>query len=463
MLRWLPLLLIAAAVLALLPMLYIGIYNHPCPADDFQNAGWRSFSGIQGELYRKWSGRYSGNLAASLCPLHWHSMKGYRLAVIGMIAAFALAYGATGAYGLRQYVRVPPRIAIAITAMAAALLFNNFPSLGEGFYWFSGEVTYVLPATAALCLMLLLLRVDGQEAPGGGALAGAGLLAAAAIGGNEIMVALCDLTVFGGWIYYRSRSCKAQSRFYGWLLIICGIFSAIALLAPGNFARQAVNPRSLVMVLPNWIYFSQKAFFQWITDPFLLLFSALSVLMLLSVPLRMRRVNLLTAFLLPLAIILLIGLPAHYALGKEPPPRVMNMLYTFFLLGWLLFLAQLTGVLRAGFAAADGGLKRQVAGVIGIVALLISANTHDLRQANVFIVSKSLTKGIPQAYDAEMRARYARIAAARGDTVGVPPVHYQAGNVLYVGDIIALKRATTNRHYAAYFGKGVVFIDSLLR
>lgn len=61
-----------------------------------------------------------------------------------------------------------------------------------------------------------------------------------------------------------------------------------------------------------------------------------------------------------------------------------------------------------------------------------------------------------------MHARYARILSEHGDTVGVPPVVHQSGNVLYTGDIIALKRANTNRYYGAYFGKKVVFIDSSL-
>ncbi len=461
--RYLPALLTALSVAAILPVLLIGIYNHPCAADDFQNARWSDYLAFQRTAYLHWSGRYFNNLAAALCPLHWHSFGAYRAAVMAMMAAFCLAFALLVVRGLRVFAKLPLRVAVAIGAMAAALLLNNFPSLAEGFFWYTGAVTYVLPATAALCLFCLLIGLEGKAEAGWGILALAALLAAAAIGGNESLLLLCCAVVACGYIYYRKQGLPVLRRFYARLLLVCALCAAVAILAPGNFARQAVMQRNVWMVPPTWLYHSLRSFLDWLADPFLLLYSSLVLLLLWPLPLRLPPVPLWVLFGLPLALILLLGLPAHYALGTVPPPRVMNIVYTFFLLAWTPFLMALAGRLRllaAALAERGWSFVPQLALIALLIALMSSVTFPALRRANLFVVAKAYARRMPQAYDAELRARYARILAAPGDTVGVAPVRLQAGNVLYTGDVIAAKNARTDAHYGAYFGKEVVFIDS---
>jgi hypothetical protein len=462
--RWLPWLITIASLVLILPILYIGIFNHPCIADDYQNARWTSFFGIQKTLYLHWSGRYFNNLALILCPLHWRSIAAYRIAVIAIIIVFALVYMLLIRQGILKYTDAPPSIALAIGAASMALLLNNFPSISEGFYWFSGEVTYVLPAIFAFLLLSILIYVDHLNSIKGYLLAIAGLSAAAAIGGNETMLVLCDLIVAGAWLFYKRQGRVVHSRFYFRLLIICAICSAIAILAPGNFHRQSVNPRNIAMVPPTWLYFSQKAFFQWITDPFLLLFSTLVLILLGRLPLHKPRLNLVVAFLFPFATILLLALPAHYALGTTPPPRVMNVVYTFFLMGWLVFLLHLSTYFRTFLANRPlrAPYIRQAIAIAITLTLLIAVNTRDLRNSNIFSVSKSIAKGIPAAFNQELNTRYQQILSSPHDTVGLVPIVHQQGNPLYLADIISNKGSVGNHHYANYWGKKLVYIDSTL-
>lgn len=461
--RWLRWLIVIGALFALEPVFYIGVYNHPCPADDYQNAYWQSFFGAQKDLYLHWSGRYFNNLAVSLCPLHWRSFFAFRATVILIMLAFALAFLWAVMRGLRVFAGISYSSRWAIGAATTALLFNNFPSLSEGFFWYSGEVTYVLPAVAALCLLGVLMRVNEDAAPGAGTLLIAAILAAISIGGNEILLMLCDVVVLFGWLYYKRKGKVAQRRFYVRLAIVCISCTALSLFAPGNLIRQHVNPRNVAMVPPTWLYFSQKAFFQWITNPYFLLCSALVLLLLNGQTLIRPRLHLFAAFLLPFITVLVLSFPAHYALGTPPPPRVMNMVYTFFLLSWLVFLLHLHLYFRERIGA-DGvnhALLRQLVIIAVMLLLLGSINTHDLRQANLFAVPKSLVRGIPQGFNRELTDRYQQIAAT-GDTARVAPLRFRDGNPLYIMDIVP-RPTVTGGQYGRYWGAKMVVIDTASR
>jgi hypothetical protein len=140
----------------------------------------------------------------------------------------------------------------------------------------------------------------------------------------------------------------------------------------------------------------------------------------------------------------------------------MNMVYAFFLISWLFFLLQLADRLRPLLAAPSpqGSVLRQIIMIATIIGLLASFNTHDLRLANLFTVPKSLAKRIPQAYNAELNARYKYMAAATADTLGIAPLQHLQGNLLYTADIIPLVRSATNRRYAKYWGANIVYLDT---
>lgn len=454
----------AVSIVVMLPVFYIGLFNHPCPADDFVNAEWKSFSGVLWDLYLHWSGRYFNNLTASLCPLHWHSMDAYRTVVMAIMLAFALGFALLMLRVLRTFTSAPLPHRLAMSTAFTALLFNNFPSLAQGFFWYTSEVTYVLPAIGIFGLLGIMMRVDAGPVPSW-LLVVAALLAAMAIGSNEILLVLTDVMLAIGFLYYRRQQQGHARRFYGRLLAIAGLCTALALLAPGNFARQAVLQRgSMIMVPPTWLYTSQKAFFQWLTDPYLLLCSVLTLLLLSASRLKLPRMHLLLAFALPPLVILVLTLPAHYALGTAPPPRVMNVVFTFYLLTWLHFLLQLLHSLRLVLSTAEANAPfwRQLLAIIAIIGILASANTHDLRRGNLFAVPKSLAKGIPQTYDAELRARYRHLNARSSDTVHIIPLRAVDGNPLFLVDILA-QPTETAKQYARYWGAKVVVLDTVIK
>jgi len=452
----------------LVPVLYVSRYNQPCPADDYANSNWQHLGSTLQTMYFHWSGRYFNNLALLFCPLHWHSYLAYRLVILAAMLLLILAFVLVIYKALRKYVGASGWIALAVGMSAALLLINNMASLAEGFFWYAGMVTYTLPLICFLCFLLLVIQRDGhlENAFPWTPFLAVCLLIICVIGGNETLLLMTDCSCLLIWYFYRSHQQKDSARFYKFLLVVAMIATVIAVLAPGNFQRQSVNPRNLWMLVPAWCYDSQKLAFQWILDPFLMGFSILFLLLLRPYPVK-RPTNLLLAISIPLVLILVLSFPVHFALGTGAPPRVLNCIYLFFLLGWMYFLLQLQWyaweLIRNSSLPVH--LFRNGCLLLAGLVLLISLNTHDLRSSQVFQVCKGLIRKVPQQYFAEVNARYDRIQASPTDSVAVPDLKFKQGNVLYLADIISRASSGSNRSLARYYGKKAVYIapDSVFR
>lgn len=463
--RWTQWCITTVSILTLLPVFYIGIYNHPAPGDDYQNAVWSSFLATQLDIYLHWSGRYFINMLTVLCPLHWHSFAAYRIVVVALILAFTWFFAWLIRYGLRSFTDAKPVTRIAISAIITALLVNNFYSLSESFYWFTGAITYLLPATLVFCLLAILVKVSNAAAINTRIYLLVALLTTLIIGSNETMLIFCDLLVFVGCVYYKYVAKATQQRFYKVLFLVCVLCTVAAIAAPGNFERQSANPRNIAMAFPTWLYFSQKAFFRWISDPYFLFASALTLLLLGKTTLRTPALNLLAAFLLPFIIILLLNFPAYATLGRVPL-RVLNMVYTFFVLGWFMFLLHLHYYIHQVLQVQTPRniLARQMGLIVIIIGLLASFNNHDLRRCNLFVVTKSLIRNIPQHYSAELHTRYKLMTAATNDTARVPPLQYTKDNLLvFYMQAITSRSTATQAAYAEYWGAKMVMIDTSKR
>src|ERR1043165_2222897 len=158
--QWLQWCIAIFSIIILLPICYIAIYDHPSPGDDFENARWSSFPATQWDLYMHWSGRYFMNVLTMLCPLLWRSFVAYRVAVIALIIVFTWSFAWLIRRALDTFTDAPPVTRIAISSIMTALLVNNFYSLSESFYWFTGAVVYLVPAMLMFCLLVVLMNVD---------------------------------------------------------------------------------------------------------------------------------------------------------------------------------------------------------------------------------------------------------------------------------------------------------------
>lgn len=443
--------LICAALLA--PLLYICMYVHPSGRDDYANADWTSFPRGFAHIYQTSGGRYFSNIAAMLSPLHWHSMSGYRIACAILLAAFIVTFYRLLSAGFRTFTTVPRYVGRAIAAVSVVLMLNNMAALSEGFFWYTGAVTYVLSAMLLgwFCLILLRKTIDTIHR------AALLILCFAIVGGNELTMLLCTVLSVGGWLFSKTANRDARKKMYAFLSLECLVCAAISVMAPGNYVRLGQQERPLSMVLPDWLYFTQKFAYNWITSPYLLLFSLMLVIVTQAYPLRKPFLSLLSAFLLPVGIMYLLTLPVTLSLGSKYHPRVQNVIYVFFLIGWIVFVLHLSYwirllVVKAGESRAQ---MRQMLLIGGIIVVLISVNTHNLRNSNLFNTYKCLARGIPKGYSAELNSRY-RLLQQNTDTLLVAPIRHKDDNVLYFLDNTPSTADEQNKSYARYWGRKAV-------
>jgi hypothetical protein len=445
--------LLCCALIA--PLVYAGFFTHPAGADDYRFAQWEGFFSGMLHLYRTAGGRYFSAAMAMLNPLHWHSIPGDRYACLAMLLGFIISFYLLMRRALLQYTSEPRLVAGAVAAASLVLMLNNMDDPDENFFWYTGAVTYTLPAILLAWLLQLLMRLKTQ--PGRWQWIGGCTLSVAICGGNELTALLLLALCFGAWLWQRRQGNVALARFFGVLLLLCMVCTALSVAAPGNYLRLGTQTRELFMVPLNWAYFTQRFLFRWISDPFLLLFSGGVMAVAWRYPLRRPVMSLLPAFLLPLILVYLLFLPGNLSLGTLYYPRIVSTIYFLFVLGWLVFLLHLAAAMRRWTPGKHVGKAQwaQLLVIALIVAVLAGLSRKEQPTYILPMTYCGLAKRVPQRYSAELEARY-RMIRAGGDTVLVPPLTTKNDNPVYFLDITTDSAWPQNQFYARWWGKKAI-------
>ena len=226
-------------VLALAPFLLLCAFDQPF-FDDFRNGTWmreHGTWGVQLWLFRTWTGRFTTTFIMTvLNPVAYGWLGGVKLVTAGLL----VAQWASLAHLLRALRRLPlglhiTRVQAGWAAAAVLALFcNAAPAPFSFLYWYSGAIVYQLPLIALLNFTALALRV-GWGAPTHrwrwAALAVLPLVLA--LTGNELTLvqALPVLALLA-----LPRAARPQLALW---LLIGALATAVAALAPGNWARAA--------------------------------------------------------------------------------------------------------------------------------------------------------------------------------------------------------------------------------
>lgn len=445
-------------VLSLMPLLIAGGYNHPSN-DDYSNSIWTDFWSYQRTFYNGWTGRFFSSAVLSLNPIRWGSFTGYRIAADVLILAFAGTYTLAISAALRLFSNLPFRLRLAIGAAATVAVLNSMPSLAEGFYWYTGAMTYTLPLVLLGWAVLAGIRLHRESArPNRTIWSAQGLLIFAATACNEVSLLLPGLACTILAIHYRRTGNSGMSRHYAVLLPFWALSAAISLCAPGNFARQATTGRDLSKAVPAWIMYSRALLQEWISDPAIL---AVSVAMIAIFAARNRGIRLHAAFLLALSagLIVLLLMPGFLAEGKVPAYRIRNLCLMIFLPAWLLAMAAL-GQRLQNLMARKGSLRERFRMPLAVTAgiLVVSQfGTDRLRRSSNYIqLANNFNDGILRNYDAEQEARYALIRDTRGDTVMVPRLKHIRGNAVFFSDLGTDPAKFPNDAYATFWNKHAI-------
>jgi hypothetical protein len=451
---WLAL---AAVAVSFFPYFANAFFNEPS-MDDYRyavNYLSNDFWYLQGHMYKYWCGRYAATVLLYLGPLSFHSFVAYKLAAV--LLFFAVIWSVYFAVWPQLGFLSPLRRHLAIL-MGTAIWLSCFPSMSQGFYWFSGAYTY-MPAIVLMNVLLGLLfrlrrfRIDDPRWDSRATwietlfVLGGVVIVAVTMGLNEV-IAIYAL----GLLFVVNVAVWLRRGRPDWSLVAVSVaalvFALVSYFAPGNAVRSAGYDKARDVALTLW---KSPAYLVWFSQYFLSL--PLIVALIASITPLVRRTHRFpqwshgaVARWTVLGLIVIFTLATFtlgvWATGVRPARRALNVLhyYEFGLLAlvwcqWVLAYPDFWSRLRARLPVADSALL-----VVAAMTLFLSGNT---REAWVDLLYRG------PAYQKEMAERYARIAA--GGDVMVDPIAVKP-KTLFFEDITEVPTTWQSEYMAKYFG-----------
>jgi len=451
-------------VLAILRHLVLALYIHPY-ADDFSYA----VAGLETPLterlvqeYTSWNGRYFSNILVLRSPLVLGIAKGlwlYRLAaILLMVLTWFAAF---------HFLRVLlPKVVRSITATGALafllLQLHAMPDASEGFYWYTGAVTYQLANVLSLILTAnWLVRSRSSEQPSLLWYVMQSVLVIAIAGSNEVHMAFLVLghAAYMLWKWNQEGRWSRPALVLFSLTAVCAIIVAVA---PGNATREALFPlrhdawRTLtysvaqtgrftllwiaVLALPSFFFiaFLRKGIERGMIRPFA------------------RPLNKWLVLLMPFALVFVSMVVTYWPTGLLGQYRTLNMAQFYFIPTWFFALAVWDqAVFRKGqwFFAHPSPALVQWAFVLLCTTFLWKG--RDGR------VTDDLLSGRMARYDVGMMARYSAVSLSSFPT---SDRHFDFAPVEQPTSLVILSLDTSaghwmNQSYAKYFGVAGVRVN----
>ncbi len=341
--------LIFASLLCISLLKYFWLAGHAHPvADDFCYAAKSRGASLWAWSYSEWmywNGRYASNLLMIHGPLSWSSdfLPGYRAVPVLLIALTFLSIW----FILRRVTRhaLSTGRELLGTLVFLALYLNPMPDLGEGFFWYTGAVTYQLGSILMLLHLGLLAGCSRKGWQGALNLLVNIMLTVAIVGMDEIhmLLMVCLHAVRFIWLLRRRSGIGAG------LVLLAAVAGGAVLMyfAPGNavrggmFADTHLLWRSLGMSALQAVRFIGT----WVLSPALLAFSVLYIpvhrYLLEHVPAmkNVRRLSRWIIALLPFSLVMASTFPAYWGTGLLGQHRTVNVACLFFIPLWFLNLS----------------------------------------------------------------------------------------------------------------------------
>jgi hypothetical protein len=447
--------------LVVVPIICLGYYNHPSAADDYCFAYMTRDYGFwkaQWYYYNGWSGRYFANMLFHATPLAWGN---FVFVKVMPIVILSLMLHANYMLWRTFFPEFSKRIHITLTLTFIAFFILQMPSLTDTFYWYTS--VFIFPSSMVFWQYMLVYLGRFYEENSNSKKILYGFFIATMtffiVGSNEMMALFCLSFVGIVWGYFLIFKRKFDVLLS--IILLLGIaFILLVFTAPGNAVRMhgdgllgAGIERAFVATFTSLRTDCSK----WLFSMKLLPFSVIFAYLLTKYAGSFHQV-----FRIPFWVSLLawIGLTAimffaiHYGSNLGVPTRVANIIYEFFVLGWLYNLV----VLQANYLVFSKIFinKRTYFDIaLGLLVIVISL----VKSNNIKTAYKELLRGTAKGYDQEMTARYEILRTAKSDTVFVPQLKNKP-MTLYFDEIKDNKDFLWNRCYATYYGKAAVVLES---
>ncbi len=439
------------------PYFYLANFVHPI-SDDFCYTllGLReNFLETVINEYFRWNGRYSSNFLVILNPMVWNNLNVYQLIpqllITGTFLSFAFLF-----YTI--FKTIIPLINILNLGLIFTLLFiYQMPSVAEGFYWYTGSISYQAASVIFLFYLGSLIKYNNKEFLISKTLhlSFNCMLLILMIGFNEVIMLL--LVLFHFVIAYKNHHHDSSFKFAANTLFLVSILAGSAVFfAPGNSYRESnfIDNHNILRSVIFTFMQSIRFFLDWISNIPFVLGSVLSI----NFVQQFRDKNSLiknSFYLKPYeSSILLIGIfivcifPPYWATNILGQHRTINTAYFFFILMWFVNLISWTNYLEKKFI-----FKLNINPKIKLlfIALIIASLSFTKNGYTSFL---DIFYGKAKKFDLEMRERNNLIYQAKKENrkkIIFKPLS-EKPQTIFVSDFTKDPKIWINRCQGDYYG-----------
>lgn len=478
-------------ILSLIPLLHIGIYNHPA-GDDFAfglkaHLAWEETHSLTAVLkaafentrayYHSWQGTYSSIFLMSLQPAVL-SERLYPLTTIVMLGMLICSHLFLFYTLFTRYLKLRTELwlsmAISVLFLSVQIL-GSAEAAGSAFFWFNGALHYVFMHSVMIFLIACLLYFLKAEKTWQQVLfLGFSCFLAIVVGGANFVTALVSPALLSFLLFFCFLRRNRRGFFCALplFLSLAGLYFNVS--APGNAVRMTTQ--AAPMSAPRAIYWSfiyaVEGIGEW-TTVYVLFFVILLLPFLASALYH-------TDFDFPLpgiaaglsfCILAATYTPSLYSMGHviifERTLNIMRMTYYLLLFLNLLYL---TGWLMAKCRKYDtfgaipelfSKLKEQSRRGFCLCMLLASFSLlvfSDKNKITSLSAVHSLRKGYAQSYHEETLYRIALLTMEGVEEVWIPNYSVRAP-LMAAQDISTDTEDYTNQAMASWYGKKIVHLS----
>lgn len=462
-------------IACLLPVMYVGRYNHATGDDYYYGVqtrlAWEK-SGSMADVvsaaakgvyyeYGRWQGTYSAMFFMYLPP-NWLSDSAY-----GFVTAVLLILLTGSIFYLWKpvvcnWLGGSTALWIIAASGISLLCIETVPSQGETFFWYNGAMYYTGFFAVTLFSFGLLLRyLAGKTGEGKWRVPVLMLSAAFLAGGNYVSLLPCMILLV---LITAGLLCRKDPKAWGAGLttVTMAVGFIVSAAAPGNRMRQ-----SGMWKIPAWKAVLKSlrqglAYMGAWTGIWCMIFAILITLLLWK---YLKKCS----FRFPcpaVAIGLMYGIfcsmscPTFYTMNSTGPARVVSIVYYGYILFFFTAYGYLLGYVqrvweRRKKEPAGGVRKLGAAGIIFLLLIqIVFGNLHKLTTVKAVGL---LVSGEAKAYGEEYRQR---IDMLRNDAIQdvLLPAYENRPDMLYVGDFSGDPLDPNNQAVAEFFHKNSVAV-----
>jgi hypothetical protein len=326
--------------------LYCGLYALPSADDYFYANLVKEYGFFSGQIqhYIDWNGRYSATFLITL-----FAQGGYaQYWLVPWVCIFSL-FGALYFFLRILFSSTANQHRIFLFSLSLVALFLSVSTAGpghgikvvnEGFYWYSGAITYVISLALYFILLVNFIRIDRQNNRVMNLICSLFLLVTI-IGLNETAMFLVCFTIIPLLFLRRHQLGNKTALVALFVIVTC---SCVVVFAPGNSVRMDTSDGGSI-ISAIWICFEKLAqiLFFYLFNPFVWIFSIAFFKQLEGVQTEIAKNYFPIKYLFwgGALLIFLLYLPVAYSLNSGAPDRLVAFIGFFALLISLFYVQAL--------------------------------------------------------------------------------------------------------------------------